>query len=224
MNGRWGDGAPVGASVPAPVPQRRPVCDEARAAAAWLWVQSEVAGVFERFSRDLQAIHSRGLNAAAALEKDAAGIPGSKGALHDPSGSGGARDALNSLLLLCSEAGAEANRFSASLRAGVLKPLEEALQPLARAWDASNPPSAATHLQTEFKAGGEVQKAARRLQLAEEELTVRRKCGRYCPETFVLASNAVGMLLIVVHHINCVISGCWFVAKQTNLSVFRLCS
>ncbi|CDJ61619.1 hypothetical protein, conserved [Eimeria maxima] len=171
MNGRWGDGAPVASSVAVPSPQRQQVCIEARAAAAWLWVQSEVAGAFERFSKDLQAIHSRGLNAAAALERDTAGVPGSRGAAGKPSGAGTARDALNSLLLLCSEAGAEADRFSATLRTGVLKPLEDALQPLSRAYDATGPPKAATHLPTECGSSGEVQKAARRLQLAEEELT-----------------------------------------------------
>ena len=88
MNGRWGAGAPLAPPAPAPSSQRRQVCDEARAAAAWLWVQSEVAQAFERFSKDLQAIHGRGLNAAATLERDASFIPGNKGAARDPSAAG----------------------------------------------------------------------------------------------------------------------------------------
>lgn len=175
MNGHWGGGTRVATPASAGSPQRK-MLDEVRAAAAWLWIQSEVAGAFERLSKDLFAIHAKGLNAATALDvcrrSDSGGLPGNGGP-PDSAAGGGARDALNSLLLLCSEAGAEADRFSSALRVGVVKPVDDALEPLARAADATgsvevvNPPVA-----TEFACGADVQKAARRLQLAEEELTV----------------------------------------------------
>lgn len=176
MNGHWGAGASAASPLPNLPPQARQVCDEARAAAAWLWVQSEIAGAFERFSKDLLAIHGRGLNAVAILDtcrqRNATGKPDNEGS-ENVSDGGGARDALNSLLLLCSEAGAEADRFSSALKAGVVKPLEDALHVLAAAADSSESPDATnTQIPSEFAGSGDVQKAARRLQLAEEELTV----------------------------------------------------
>ncbi|KAL8271031.1 hypothetical protein Esti_005016 [Eimeria stiedai] len=178
MNSFWGSGSPQVAppsigSVGSP--RHRRMCDEARAAAAWLWIQSEVAGAFERFSKELLAIHAQGLGAVTTLDashlRDAAALAGSIASSKAAAeGGGGARDALNSLLLLCAETGAEANRFASALSTGVVKPVDEALQPLAHAADSTD---GALHEPTGFAAAGDadVQKAARRLQLAEEELT-----------------------------------------------------
>ncbi|KAL8448735.1 hypothetical protein Emag_003861 [Eimeria magna] len=178
MNSFWGGGSPQvvpPSSGSVSSPRHRSVCDEARAAAAWLWIQSEVAGAFERFSKELLTIHARGLGAVTTLDashlRDAVALAGSvtssKGGAE---GGGGARDALNSLLLLCAETGAEANRFAAALATGVVKPVDEALQPLAQAAEGAGGRSLDP---SGFVAAGDadVQKAARRLQLAEEELT-----------------------------------------------------
>ncbi|KAL8427941.1 hypothetical protein Efla_003455 [Eimeria flavescens] len=180
MNGFWGGGTP---SVGPPAgrsscsAQQRNLCEEARAAAAWLWIQSEVAAAFARFSRDLLAVHSRGLSAVTALDasrlRDGGPPPGGPDHASSAAG-GGARDALNSLLLLCSESAAEASRFSSVLAAGVVKPVDDVLQPLARAADNSGclrDPSSQVAATPSSAVDGDVQKAARRLQLAEEELT-----------------------------------------------------
>ena len=176
MSGHWGGGTGVATPLPVCSPHQRKICNEARAAAAWLWVQSEVASAFERFSKDLLAIHGRGLNAAAALDVclhiDAGGLSGD-GGTPESTGGAGARDALNSLLLFCSEAGAEADRFASALKSGVIQPVDDALEPLARAADGALPANTAgTPIAEQQACSNEVQKAARRLQLAEEELTV----------------------------------------------------
>lgn len=175
MNGHWGGGTRVAPPASACSPQQRRVCDEARDAAAWLWLQSEVAAAFERFSKELLAIHTRGLGAITALDTcrfgDSANLLG-KG--EPPSSAvGSTRDAFNSLLLLCSETAAEADRFSSALISGVIKPVENALESLALAADrAGHIEAVAPQNAAGFEGGGDVQKAARRLQLAEEELTV----------------------------------------------------
>ncbi|OEH73567.1 hypothetical protein cyc_05092 [Cyclospora cayetanensis] len=175
MNGNWGGGMPAAAPTPACSPSQRKMCDEARAAAAWLWVHSEVAEAVQRFAEDLSAVHKRGLSAAAALDichQSETGNSRGNAVTCESAAGGGARDALNSLLLLCSEAGAEAERFASALKIGVIQPVNQALEPLARAADAAGPPGFPNkHILGELARGGDVQKAARRLQLAEEELT-----------------------------------------------------
>lgn len=173
MNGHGAGGFNSAPSVSACSLHQQKLPDEARAAAAWLWLQSDLADAFERFSKDLLAIHARGLNVLTSLDLRRHNKPGGvcdNGGASGFGAGGGARDALNSLLLLCSEAGAEADRFSCGVRSGVVQPVDVALEPLARAADAAGSSRAATlHVAT---GSGEVQKAARRLQLAEEELTV----------------------------------------------------
>lgn len=173
MSTHWGGGTPAAAPQPTCSAAQLKLCEEARAAAAWLWIQSEVAAAFRRFSRDLLAVHTRGLNAVTALNvcrHSGFGCLSDNNAASDATAGGGARDALNSLLLLCSEAGAEADRFASALKAGVVQPLDIALEPLARAAEATECANAGALRIA--KGGLEVQQAAKRLQLAEEELTV----------------------------------------------------
>ena len=173
MNGHGAGGSNSAPSISACSLHQQRLPDEARAAAAWLSLQSDLADAFERFSKDLLVIHARGLNVLTSLDvrrhNDLGGVFGNGGTCAFGAG-GGARDALNSLLLLCSEAAAEADRFSCGVRSGVVQPVNIALEPLTQAPDVGDSSCAATpHVAT---SSGEVQKAARRLQLAEEELTV----------------------------------------------------
>ncbi|KFG32876.1 hypothetical protein TGDOM2_242780A, partial [Toxoplasma gondii GAB2-2007-GAL-DOM2] len=166
---------------------------DVKAAAAWTLLHEEFICHLRRFSDDLRALHSKGLAVASEVSSVSAGST-------KPEGVGTALSrSLTSFLSLCLAEANQADRLATRLKAEATTPVEAVLEktqsPQAEQENEdANTPRAAGQTPTgsgvqtagvagEVAATAEVQKAAKKLQLAHEELKVPvlvRVCIRLC--------------------------------------------
>lgn len=143
-----------------------------RAAEGWIFLHQELASAFKRLAQDLQSINSKGKKYAEAYEYCRRKTP--DGTVNTVAEASHCQEALRSLMELCAGAASEAETLSKFISDEVIPPVSAAMR--RGADDSGNgencKPATSVTGANVAPTSNDIQKASKRLQLAEEELSV----------------------------------------------------